>query len=141
MPSDVDGGRTTKGKHRQNETGIRKQAMWPTPCAQEDGKSVEAHLAMKQRMKGGPRNTITSLQAEVMHAEEMMIGTPTAAMKHRSPEHSEGRAPNPKELANASPGLKLSAAWVGRLMGYPDSWMDDLPSDPLAPTGKTASPA
>jgi hypothetical protein len=27
MPSDVDGGRTTKGKLRQNETGIRKQAL------------------------------------------------------------------------------------------------------------------
>ncbi len=26
MPSDVDGGRTTKGRHRQNETGIRVQA-------------------------------------------------------------------------------------------------------------------
>ncbi len=27
MPSDVMGGRTTKGKHRQNETGIRKQVL------------------------------------------------------------------------------------------------------------------
>ena len=32
LPSDVMGGRTTKGKHRQNETGLRKVAqMWPTP--------------------------------------------------------------------------------------------------------------
>ena len=31
MPSDVMGGRTTKGKDRQNETGIRKQALWATP--------------------------------------------------------------------------------------------------------------
>ncbi len=36
--------------------------LWPTPCAQEDGKTPEAHLAMKARMKGGPRYTITSLQ-------------------------------------------------------------------------------
>jgi hypothetical protein len=35
--------------------------LWPTPCAQEDGKSPEAHLAMKARMKGGPRYTVTSL--------------------------------------------------------------------------------
>jgi hypothetical protein len=36
-------------------------SLWPTPCAQEDGKSPEAHLAMKARMKGGPRKTVTSL--------------------------------------------------------------------------------
>jgi hypothetical protein len=31
MPSDVDGGRTTKGRHRQTETGIRRQVLFPTP--------------------------------------------------------------------------------------------------------------
>src|SRR5207249_2415097 len=36
MPSDVDGGRTTKGKLRQNETGLRAQAMWPTPTGITD---------------------------------------------------------------------------------------------------------
>jgi len=36
--------------------------LWPTPVANDDNKSVEAHLAMKARMKGGPRHTITSLQ-------------------------------------------------------------------------------
>jgi DNA-cytosine methyltransferase len=35
-------------------------------------------------------------------------------------------------------GMKLSAAWVARLMMYPDGWLDDLPSDPI---GKPASPA
>ena len=35
---------------------------WPTPVANDDNKSPEAHMAMKQRMKGGPRQTITSLQ-------------------------------------------------------------------------------
>jgi hypothetical protein len=35
---------------------------WPTPAAQDDNKTPEAHMAMKRRMKGGPRNTVTSLQ-------------------------------------------------------------------------------
>jgi hypothetical protein len=35
---------------------------WPTPVANDDNKSLEAHLAMKQRMPGGPRSTVTSLQ-------------------------------------------------------------------------------
>jgi hypothetical protein len=33
MPSDVDGGRTTKGRHRQNETGIRRQALMSSAAA------------------------------------------------------------------------------------------------------------
>jgi hypothetical protein len=35
MPSDVDGGRTTKGKHRQSETGLRRQVMWRSPQARD----------------------------------------------------------------------------------------------------------
>lgn len=39
-------------------------ALWGTPVAQDDNKSPEAHIAMKRRMKGGPRNTVTSLQVQ-----------------------------------------------------------------------------
>jgi hypothetical protein len=39
--------------------------LWPTPVAHDDGKSPEAHLAMKARMPGGPRSTITSLTVMV----------------------------------------------------------------------------
>jgi hypothetical protein len=38
---------------------------WPTPVANDDNKTPEAHMAMKHRMKGGPRNSITSLQVKV----------------------------------------------------------------------------
>jgi len=34
LPSDVTGGRTTNGKGRQNETGLRR-AVWPTPQAHD----------------------------------------------------------------------------------------------------------
>ncbi len=37
-------------------------SLWPTAVANDDNKSPEAHMAMKRRMKGGPRNSITSLQ-------------------------------------------------------------------------------
>lgn len=36
MPSDASGGRTTKGKRRQNETGLRRQLL-RTPSSQEPG--------------------------------------------------------------------------------------------------------
>lgn len=42
-----------------NETDY---GLWPTPVANDDNKTPEAHMAMKTRMKGGARNTITSLQ-------------------------------------------------------------------------------
>lgn len=46
--------------------GLAASALnWLTPCANDDNKSVEAHMAMKARMKGGARNIITSLQVAV----------------------------------------------------------------------------
>lgn len=40
VAGDATGGRTTKGKHRQGETGLRQAAlMWPTPTVQ-DGENV-----------------------------------------------------------------------------------------------------
>lgn len=38
---------------------------WPTPVANDDNKTPAAHMAMKRRMKGGSRNTITSLNVKV----------------------------------------------------------------------------
>ncbi|GIT90167.1 hypothetical protein JANAI62_03500 [Jannaschia pagri] len=48
---------------RRAET-LAKAMMWGTPVANDDNKSPQAHLAMKARMKGGPRNTVTSLQVQ-----------------------------------------------------------------------------
>ena len=46
---------------------------WPTPVANDDNKSVEAHLAMKKRLGGG-RTSITSLQVMAK-----TVGWPTPA--------------------------------------------------------------
>jgi len=63
MPSDVMGGRTTKGSERQGETGLRLQvkALLPTPCSQEPGGTPEAHLWRKNRLDGSNRVTPTHL--------------------------------------------------------------------------------
>lgn len=57
------------GKHgwalRSAITGIESgeyHKLLPTPVANDDNKSPLAHMKMKKRMKGGERNTITSLQ-------------------------------------------------------------------------------
>lgn len=53
--------------------------LWPTPVAHDDGKSPEAHLAMKARMKGGPRHTITSLTVMVKAGDQGLWPTPRNA--------------------------------------------------------------
>lgn len=47
----------------------------PTPVSNDDNKSPEAHMRMKKNMKGGPRNTITSLN---VMAKAGMLPTPRA---------------------------------------------------------------
>lgn len=86
-------------------------ALWPTPVANDDNKSPEAHMAMKARMKGGPRNCITSLQ--VM---SKAIGR----------EHDGSSATTEK------PGA-LNPAFVCWLMGFPPEW------DACAPTETPSS--
>lgn len=68
-----DGGKK-EGMARPTLTGQVKQ--WMTPVANDDNKSPEAHLAMKTRMKGGPRAEITSLQVQAKH-----WATPRASAK------------------------------------------------------------
>lgn len=52
-------------------------SFWPTPVAHDDGKTPEAHMAMKARMKGGPRRTPTSLTVVVKGVEAGLWPTPT----------------------------------------------------------------
>lgn len=50
------------GNHGEGSPDLQtKVASWPTPAAQDDNKSYEAHMAMKSRIKGGPRKKPTSL--------------------------------------------------------------------------------
>jgi hypothetical protein len=50
---------------RRTSANGSSSSAWPTPVAQDDQKSPEAHMAMKARMPGGPRQTITSLTVKV----------------------------------------------------------------------------
>lgn len=79
--------------------------MWPTPVSHDDNKSPEAHLAMKQRMKGGPRTTITSLSVAVKAAERL-LPTPHAIYGEHpgmtDPSHLTGAALLPTPRASPS---------------------------------------
>lgn len=67
----------------------------PTPVANDDNKSPEAHLAMKQRMKGGPRYQITSLQ---LAAKAGLLPTPRA----EDSEQAGGHRGTPDSLTSAA---------------------------------------
>ena len=52
--------------------------LWPTPAANDDNKSPSAHMAMKARMPGGPRQTVTSLQVATKAGIEPSTSSPPA---------------------------------------------------------------
>jgi hypothetical protein len=169
MPSDVLGGRTTKGSKRPNEGGIRKQALWPTPNAAKAGNDVtlttsgdgretpnKLGWAVAREMWPTPRTEGFDAgrhrgKADSLHSAVKLLPTPRAIYGEHpgmtDPSHLTGAAmlPTPtvqdgkntagpsqfhrnspplNVAATGAPGLKLSAAWVNRLMGYPDGWLD-----------------
>ena len=69
---------------------IMHPEMWPTPVAHDDGKTPEAHLAMKARMKGGPRQTITSLNVMVK-AQELWPTPRAGKVTDENPESWQAR--------------------------------------------------
>jgi hypothetical protein len=143
-------------------TGGTASGLWPTPVAHDDGKTPEAHLAMKARMKGGPRQTITSLNVMVKAIERGMWPTPratdgdkggglnlrTAVKEWATPTahprtHTPRQVDHGEQLANQVGGA-LNPTWVEWLMGFPLGWTDcgpsATPSSPKSPSGSgTAS--
>jgi len=84
------------------ETSLQSMArrgLLPTPVANDDNKTPSAHLAMKARMKGGPRYTITSLQ---VLAKAGLLPTPRA---------TEGKDPKGK-TGNRTEEAANRAGWT-----------------------------
>jgi len=102
--------------------------LWATPTAQDDNKSPEAHMAMKARMKGGPRYKPTSLKVQVR-----MWPTPNRADGEGGPGNSgrDGGNDNRKGASKTSGdglatriGGQLNPQWVEWLQGFPGGWTD-----------------
>lgn len=82
--------------------------LWPTPVANDDNKSPDAHMAMKKRMKGGERNSITSLNVMVkaINQDKYSHLWPTP---RSSPNENRQTKPTPSQLAGKH-GMNLATA-------------------------------
>jgi hypothetical protein len=97
----------------------------PTPVANDDNKSPEAHLAMKRRLSeadGSNRTQITSLQV-LAKAAFRQIGELPSTGASTDPQSDAGKA---------STDLRLSPWFVEWMMGAPEGWSD--PDCPLSAT-------
>lgn len=112
--------------------------LWGTPVARDDGKTPEAHLAMKHRMGGG-REEVTSLAVQ-----SKMWGTPRAvdAFKGTDPPHGDGGQTGLKQQLHGllaatiitdggtgSPRADLNPFFVASLMGLPWDWLTHSTSE------------
>lgn len=128
--------------------------LWPTPNsavaandttlqASGDGREKPNKLgwAVAQRLYPTPTSDRPREMSTHLGTQVKMLPTPTGqdGKNTAGPSTFERNSlPLNAVAANGVPGLKLSAAWVGEfLMGYPRGWMDDLPTDPLAPKATT----
>lgn len=108
----------------------RAVRMWGAPVARDDGKTPQAHLAMKHRM-GGNRTEATSLSVQAK-----MWPTPQAH-DYRSPRDpdSSRETPDLPDVASrlapttttdgptGSPKADLNPRFVAALMGVPWDWL------------------
>jgi hypothetical protein len=82
----------------------------PTPVANDDNKSPEAHMAMKRRLPGGERTQITSLAV-------------LARASFRQPSNGASTKP-PSDAGRPSPAPRLNPSFVEWMLGAPAGWSD-----------------
>ncbi len=140
------------GREKPNKLGWAvANEMLPPPTTDDAGNVTRASgdfqsLTRTVQMFATPRHEGFDAGAhrgkpDSLHSQVKMMPTPTVQDEENTTgpsTFSRNSLPLNEVAANGVPGLKLSAAWVTRLMMYPDGWLDDLPPDPI---GRTVSPA
>jgi hypothetical protein len=119
------------GEHGQGGMDLRTAVkLLPTPVAHDDGKTPDAHMAMKRRMVDGERKTITSLTVLAKAGFQQ----PPSNGASTSPLSGDGKP---------STGLRLNPLLVAWMMGTPScgecgrEWTD--PDCPHSATAFTST--
>jgi hypothetical protein len=116
---------------KSNLRGVGAIAGWPTPVANDDNKSIEAHLAMKKRMgerdgSNANRTAITSLQVAAQ-----LAGWPTpdaqAMNVGADPQKQASGPPATSSPASTAKRGALNPFFSLWLQGFPATWLDCLP--------------
>jgi DNA (cytosine-5)-methyltransferase 1 len=112
-------------------TAANDAGLWPTPVAHDDGKTPEAHMAMKARMKGGPRHKPTSLTVMVKGIERGMWPTPCARdhFPAHKPEYIEAKRAQGHGMSNLNDA-------VAHPHMFPDADRDQHQGAPHARSGQ-----
>lgn len=108
-------------------------ALLPTPVAHDDGKSPEAHAAMKAKM-GGNRTVATSLAVVARNGMDPLLPTPTRADHDRGSE-TYGRG-NPT-LKGALNGTRRNGRTPKPADGQMDLFSSGDPTNPQSGDGNT----
>lgn len=90
------------GRYLASEVLAEERRLWPTP--RHEGFDAGAH-------RGNP---------DSLHAAVKLLPTPTLNGNH----NRKGASPTSGDGLQTVVGGRLSAAWVTRLMGFPDGWLD-----------------
>jgi hypothetical protein len=145
LPSDVLGGRTTKGKSRQNETGLRR-AVWPTPTADDANNGTRESVAFQSltravRLPTPQARDHRSGRAKKNYGnsrplnEQVLFPTPrggtegvgmiggAGAWRAMERLESSGVVSHSERMQmSAGNGGQLNPTWVEWLMGFPLGW-------------------
>jgi hypothetical protein len=116
-----DGRPAGNGGRREHigDLGIVTEQLLPTPVAHDDGKTPEAHIAMKTRMGSG-RKAITSLSV----VAQTLLPTPQAhdsATPKTAGQIAEMRERAPRRSAGGRPGVSNLNEAVDRLLPTPNA--------------------
>jgi len=109
------------------EKGLQRSRNWPTPTANDDNKSPEAHLAMKKRMgerdgTNSNRTAITSLQ--------VMVQTDCLSSPQAPEQATSGKTCwcGTQNCDLPSHRRRLNALFVTWMMNWPLFWLAPVPT-------------
>lgn len=111
--------------HQQVATGETSSSdfqssprLWQTPVANDDNKTPEAHLAMKSRMPGGARKTITSLQVLTKQWASPNVANASNTRDRTATRTQDGKHNDGETLCDQVYPKRLNPLFVAWLMGY-----------------------